>query len=77
MLRLKLFCLYLNFRKPLLAVVSVIALITVSANFWLEYQGGKKRSPWQVKKVLSGESLSVVRGEENLEKLSELDTQKS
>ena len=67
MFKVKLFCLYLRFRKPLVVVVSAISLIAVGANFWLEYQDGRKRSAWQIKEVLSGESLSVVRDDEMLE----------
>ncbi len=67
MFKVKLFCLYLRYRKPLLVIVSAVALTSILTNFWLEYQDGKKRYAWQVKEVLSGKSLAVVKDDQMLE----------
>ena len=68
MFKIKLFSLYLSSRKPLLIGISFLSLILVVANQWTELQAGKKgKGSWEVKEVLSGETLALARDGEQLE----------
>ncbi len=62
----KLFLIYLRYRNPFLFFFVTLTLIICSLNQYLEYKSKNANyEPWIVTNVLSGDTLTVARDNEN------------
>ncbi|MGV2831977.1 thermonuclease family protein [Myxosarcina sp. GI1(2024)] len=64
-MKAKLFLFYLRYRKLLIFLFSVIALVSIGADSWLKYKSKSVNyNPWRVDEVMTGESFTVARDDE-------------
>ncbi len=62
----QLFLIYFRYRNPFILIVATATLIICSLNQYLEYSSkNANHEPWIVTNIISGDTLTVARGNEN------------